>query len=47
MAIDTELHGIGEVGTELDEQRPDAHCQLFFNMGDNYFLTLSQVTFFI
>ena len=24
-----------------------AHCQLFFNMGDNYFLTLSQVTFFI
>jgi RNA-directed DNA polymerase len=24
-----------------------AHCQLFFNMDDNYFLTLSQATFFI
>ena len=24
-----------------------AHCQLFFNMDDNYFLTLSRATFFI
>ena len=31
----------------FQEKRLCAHCQLFFNMDDNYFLTLSQATFFI